>query len=456
MKIFKLAIASLLFTFYSCSNNKETLIEDSNERLAIQEYDQIIPNDTITIESWLGTSSNNDSNWFVLTEFNEKLEESKFIWHRLSRNVINQSKKDYKTAKIAAINARKQISADTSNYHEIWGEGYLEMLWIEQPLDSIRLIESIEWTKLESIEQYRSLNWTGWHSAGEFGLEFSIKSISLKDCLTVVLAPFAVDDYGDFEGDYKGRYLPHLKEGALTKRDTLWAFDHYSNQSFMLYIPEVTGYDSYPIVDFMRFNTEKFPDWIMNPDYVEANKSIIERKYIDLTNNGVDEEILLELNQLHNLELNLQPIRKEIVTLQGLIENSKTETQEERLAQDKLEIKKLLLEIKIKKEDGNPYTDPEQDIDRVEAMKRLANRLENRIIEERIKEERNKPCEGYKNCSFEVRQQLEGAGWQLVGDVQYQGKGVHYAVGAKPMETGVKEIYYTMDCDCQPLDVRFR
>lgn len=385
MKLFKLAIASLLFTFYSCSNNKETLIEDSNERLAIQENDQIIPDDTITIESWLETTSNNDSNWFVLSEFNETLDETKFSWYKLSRNSINQSKKDYQIAKSKAINARTYISADTSNYHEIWGEGYLELLWIEQPIDSVRLLESIEWTKLESLKQYNNLNWTGWQSAGEFGLEFSIKSISLKDCLTVVLAPFAVDDYGDFEGDYKGRYLPHLKEGALTKRDTLWAFDHYSNHSFMLYIPEVTGYDSYPIVDFMRFKTEEFPNWVINPNYVDANKSIVKSNFIEMANNGVDQEILLELNQLYNAELNLQSIRKEIETLQGLIENSKTETQEEKLAQDRLEIKKLLLEIKIKKEDGNPYTDPAHDIDKVEAMKRLANRLENKILEEKIK-----------------------------------------------------------------------
>ncbi len=67
----------------------------------------------------------------------------------------------------------------------------------------------------------------------------------------------------------------------------------------------------------------------------------------------------------------------------------------------------------------------------------------------------NKPCEGYTDCSFEVRQKLEGAGWQLVGDVLYYGKGVHYAVGAKPMETGVKKIYYTMDCNCEPEGVTF-
>lgn len=66
------------------------------------------------------------------------------------------------------------------------------------------------------------------------------------------------------------------------------------------------------------------------------------------------------------------------------------------------------------------------------------------------------PCEGYKDCSYEVRQKLEGAGWQLAGDVLYYGNGVHYAVGAKPMETGVKEIYYTMDCNCQPKDVKFK
>jgi hypothetical protein len=65
------------------------------------------------------------------------------------------------------------------------------------------------------------------------------------------------------------------------------------------------------------------------------------------------------------------------------------------------------------------------------------------------------PCEGYKDCSFEVRQKMEGAGWELVGDVIYYGEGVHYAVGAKPMETGVKQIYYTMDCNCEPLKVRF-
>jgi hypothetical protein len=68
----------------------------------------------------------------------------------------------------------------------------------------------------------------------------------------------------------------------------------------------------------------------------------------------------------------------------------------------------------------------------------------------------NKPCEGYKDCSYEVRQKLEGAGWQLAGDVVYYGEGVHYAVGAKPMETGVKEIYYTMDCNCEPQGVRFK
>ena len=66
------------------------------------------------------------------------------------------------------------------------------------------------------------------------------------------------------------------------------------------------------------------------------------------------------------------------------------------------------------------------------------------------------PCEGYKDCSYEVRQMLEGAGWELAGDVLYLGKGVHYAVGAKPMETGVKEIYYTMDCNCEPQGVRFK
>ena len=63
------------------------------------------------------------------------------------------------------------------------------------------------------------------------------------------------------------------------------------------------------------------------------------------------------------------------------------------------------------------------------------------------------PCEGYKDCSYEVRQMMEGAGWELAGDVIYYGEGVHYAVGAKPMETGVKEIYYTMDCNCEPLEV---
>ena len=68
----------------------------------------------------------------------------------------------------------------------------------------------------------------------------------------------------------------------------------------------------------------------------------------------------------------------------------------------------------------------------------------------------NKPCEGYTDCSFEVREYLEGAGWQLAGDVLYYGNGVHYAVGAKPMETGVKQIYYTMDCNCQPKDVKFK
>ncbi|MDA9237247.1 hypothetical protein N9O99_02175 [Schleiferiaceae bacterium] len=66
------------------------------------------------------------------------------------------------------------------------------------------------------------------------------------------------------------------------------------------------------------------------------------------------------------------------------------------------------------------------------------------------------PCQGYKDCSYEVRQKLEGAGWQLAGDVLYYGNGVHYAVGAKPMETGVKQIYYTMDCNCQPKDVELK
>ena len=65
------------------------------------------------------------------------------------------------------------------------------------------------------------------------------------------------------------------------------------------------------------------------------------------------------------------------------------------------------------------------------------------------------PCVGYKDCSFVVRQKMEGAGWELAGDVLYYGEGVHYAVGAKPYETGVKKIYYTMDCNCEPLDVRF-
>ena len=78
MKLSKFALASLLLAFYSCSNNNpETIINDSDEHEASLEYDQIIPDDTIKIESWLETTSNTDSNWFVLSEFNETLDESK-------------------------------------------------------------------------------------------------------------------------------------------------------------------------------------------------------------------------------------------------------------------------------------------------------------------------------------------------------------------------------------------
>lgn len=59
------------------------------------------------------------------------------------------------------------------------------------------------------------------------------------------------------------------------------------------------------------------------------------------------------------------------------------------------------------------------------------------------------------DCSYEVRRMLEGAGWELVGDVLYYGEGLHYAVGAKPGLTGVREIYYQMDSDCNPVRVEF-
>jgi hypothetical protein len=73
--------------------------------------------------------------------------------------------------------------------------------------------------------------------------------------------------------------------------------------------------------------------------------------------------------------------------------------------------------------------------------------------ERRRKEE---PCDGISNCSYEVRAKLENAGWELVGDVIYYGNGVYYALGAKPMETGVTEILYTMDCNCQPVGVKLK
>ena len=94
-------------------------------------------------------------------------------------------------------------------------------------------------------------------------------------------------------------------------------------------------------------------------------------------------------------------------------------------------------------------------------MRRLHAKRLQKIEEERRREEEErrkneKPCQGFKDCSYEVRQKLEGAGFQLVGDVLYYGNGVHYAVGVKPMETGVLQIYYTMDCNCQPVDVKFK
>lgn len=222
MKLFKLAIASLLFTFYSCSNNKETLIEDSNEHLAIQENDQIIPDDTITIESWLETTSNNDSNWFVLTEFNETLDETKFSWYKLSRKFIDKSKNDYIKTKSETIIARDLIEDDRRNFHMEWGEGWLEQAWISEPIDTNSILENIQWVKLKSTEQYANLNWSGWMPYGEFSIQFKMVTESMKDCLTVALSPYGMSQYGDFDKDYKGRSLPFFEEDSIFNTDTLW------------------------------------------------------------------------------------------------------------------------------------------------------------------------------------------------------------------------------------------
>lgn len=381
MKLFKIAIASLLFTFYSCSNNKETLIEDSNERLAIQENDQIIPDDTITIESWLETTSNNDSNWFVLTEFNETLDETKFSWYKLSRKFIDKSKNDYIKTKSETIIARDLIEDDRRNFHMEWGEGWLEQAWISEPIDTNSILENIQWVKLTSTEQYANLNWSGWMSYGEFSIQFKMVTESMKDCLTVALSPYGMSQYGDFDKDYRGRSLPFFEEDSIFNTDTLWTYQ--DGNSFSLERFE-EGWPTYPVLQFM-LNSADYPKWKIDNHYLDAKQNKLTTHYKQLANHLSNDEILQKLKHLHQLERQLQPVREKVASLQIEIENTNTSTLEGRLKQDKLEIQKLLLEIKIQAEDGNPYTDPAQDIDRVEAMKRLANRLENRILEEKIK-----------------------------------------------------------------------
>ena len=58
------------------------------------------------------------------------------------------------------------------------------------------------------------------------------------------------------------------------------------------------------------------------------------------------------------------------------------------------------------------------------------------------------------DCSSEVRRRLEGAGWELVGGIENYSNGLYTAVGAKPLQTGVKVIYYQMDSNCNPVSVK--
>jgi len=59
------------------------------------------------------------------------------------------------------------------------------------------------------------------------------------------------------------------------------------------------------------------------------------------------------------------------------------------------------------------------------------------------------------DCSSEVRRMLEGAGWELVGVIENYSNGLYRAVGAKPGLSGVKNIYYQMDSNCNPVNVEF-
>jgi len=395
MKLSKFAIASLLLAFYSCSNNnQETFIDDSLEehiKISGQDDNQIIPDDTITIESWLETTSKTDSNWYVLTEFNETLDETKFSWYKLSRKFIDKSKNEYKKTKSETIIARDLIEDDRRNFHMEWGEGWLEQAWISEPLDTNSILENIQWVKLKSTEQYANLNWSGWMSYGEFSLQFKMVTESMKDCLTVALSPYGMSQYGDFDKDYRGRSLPFFEEDSTFNTDTLWTYQ--DGISYSLEGSE-KGWPTYPLLNFMQYNAD-YPKWKIDDYYLKSKQNKLTTRYKDLANQRGNHDILQKLENLHQLERQLQPVREEVASLQEEIaslqienENTNTSTLEGMegfLKQDKLEIKKLLLEIKIQTEDGNPYTDPAHDIDRVEAMKRLANRLENRILEEKIK-----------------------------------------------------------------------
>ena len=347
------------------------------------------------IMNWTSSLTDSDSTWLSLpdlhNEFNTDINKSIFYWNKLSAETILKSRNEYEQLKKEAVAARMKVDQNKGDLHVSGGEGLIDAIWVTEKIDSTNLVNSVKWIKLESLVQYDSLNWNGWHSAGEYGMQFGITHSSIKDCLVDVTTPYGIRLYDDFDRFYKGRSLPMLTESSF---DTLWMFTYFGDRSFSLK-SKFSEEDQYPLYNYMSGANNNFPDGLLNPFLERYGDERIKLLLSDLTEIGGYDKELNMMRMLHSKRL------------QKIEEEERRRKEEERRRKE----------------------------------------------EERRKKE--EPCEGSSNCSYEVRAKLENAGWELAGDVLYYGNGEYHAIGVKPMETGVMKIYYSMDCNCQPVGVKF-
>ena len=392
--------ALLIFSLIACAQEEGIEI---TEQAAIGTdsplyHSKTITDDSVKLASWLSLINPKDSFWVDIpdnfTGFSPDIKNNPFLLFRVPYQKISEAKIRYEKFRAELIEVKKQIVSD-NQIHYTADEGILYSLYVTTDIGKIpcdEIIKNIEWIKLKGQEIDFSAE-ADWVDDGHPYYRFQLQHECIQDC--------TITAYGTNDG--------HLDYSELSG----WSLNT-SNEDSDILLPlrmKKNILDTIWAIDFDGyFNWKDFDvvkDWGAESsehiwDYLFDHKPLPIWSAFKAPEKEVFPINYIDLAEIGGYE-------KELNTMRILHAERRQEIEEEERRKSE---------------------------------------------EERRKKE--EPCEGISNCSYEVREYLEGAGWELVGDVLYYGKGVYYALGAKPMETGVKQIYYTMDCDCQPIGLKMK